>query len=251
MYAPTPPDQNRHILSMMGIVLWAKKYQKIKTLNTPPCRLTAHERIEHLIVPSRQTRPQGQDLQGQDLQGQDLQGQDLQGQDLQGQDLQGQDLQGQDLQGQTNVQSNDFENIKTVPFTTNVKYHLQGVHYDHWTLIVDMAHLDPSTQEIWHSLCQSLAVEAQKTVKTYRTNEIYYPMVENDYRSQGVDVAQEVFLGFVFGLSLSAMPQVALLSPINEHINHTATHTLPSLTQMSQNANLKKQLWQTLTAPNS
>ena len=113
-----------------------------------------------------------------------------------------------------------------------------------------MAHLDPNTQEIWHSLCQSLATEAQKTGKTYRTNDIHYPMVD-DYRSQGINVAQEVFLGFVFGLSLSAMPQVALLSSINEHINHTATHTLPSLTQMSQNPNLKKQLWQTLTAPNS
>lgn len=233
--------QNRHILSMMGISLWAKKSHATTHVHHVCDRMSNPRlaRILDMVIP--QAMPEPLVLVDKDEICHKLQHLNQPSSQL---------PQSLDL---TNVPKQPSDDAKPTPVSpppalADIRYQLQGVRYRDWLVVVDMTHLDTNAQSLWFSLSQALTNHAQTHGLAWRVHEVAYPFVEDDYAEhQNFTPAQDVFLGFMIGLALpnalSAF-RVAFLTPLPDGIDYLVSHDLPSIDDMIKNANHKRALWQ-------
>lgn len=230
--------QNRHILTMLGIGLWSGKKSATTHVGTPQDRLS-NPRLEHLLVRQQTTSAPTRSLATKPI-----------------------PMPVVPKKAQTNKTAAVLSKAKvadthqqapTVALQT--QYHLQGVRYDQWILVVDMLLMDTKARSVWLSLCQALAQHAQKNAIAYHTHQVQYPFVtQDDYlEHQSLSPSQDVFLGFMFRLSLAVKhtnTQVAFLTALPKGISYPNLYQLPSIDDMIGKNALKKQLWEVITSKN-
>lgn len=157
----------------------------------------------------------------------------------------------------TNKQVADSPNTLQVatPQTTNppisvpkpdIRYHLKGVRFGRWVLVVDLQYIDTDVHSVWLSLCEALERQAQTTNLPYRTHEIHYPLVKDDYAEhQGFAPANQACLGFVLGLAMPDVTSVhiGLLTPLTEGLSIKNAYTLTDIRLLAMHSEQKRAFW--------
>lgn len=243
--------QNRHILAMLGIGLWSSKKSMTTHISAPQDRLRSNPRLEHLLVhkkptPAPMTEPLDVPVLKKPTSIPVVQNKAK---------LALAPISTPSVTPQP--QKTDTYHTAALDNSDLVlqKYHLQGVRYAQWILVADILVMDTAAQSVWVSLCQALAENAQKHGVAYHTHQVHYPFViQDDYlEHQTLSPSQDVFLGFMFRLSLAAKhsgTKVAFLTPLPKGVSYPNLYQLPSIDDMVNQNTLKKQLWQMVTSKN-
>ena len=143
--------------------------------------------------------------------------------------------------------------IQNTILKSDIRFHLQGVRFGNWVLVVDLLGLDDELIMIWRSLKQALATHAHQHSIYHHDHEAYYPMmnVDNDYAEhKNLVPADGVFWGFLFGLSIDDGTQLAYLTTLPDGLPDVldeCMNKLPSLDELAKQPTLKKQFWESVT----
>ncbi|WP_066803135.1 hypothetical protein [Moraxella oblonga] len=137
------------------------------------------------------------------------------------------------------------------PMTTpipkvDIRYHLKGVRFGRWVLVVDLQFLDTDVHSVWLSLCEALERQAQAANLPYRTHEIRYPLVKDDYAEhQDFAPANQACLGFVLGLAMPDVMgvQIGLLTPLTEGLGIKNAYTLTDVRLLAKHSEQKRAFW--------
>lgn len=132
--------------------------------------------------------------------------------------------------------------------SAEIKFFLQGVRCGRWVLMADVLAMSREEQSLWESLKNALSTQALRQTMVYFYREIHYPLVKNEFRlDEGLNPAQYTFDGFVIGMSMSdeasLAVQMAFLTDIPVGIHTHSLVELPLISQMLQDASLKRILW--------
>lgn len=128
-----------------------------------------------------------------------------------------------------------------------------GLRYGAWLLLADASHMDTAARGVWQSLAEALKKQSDKTVAL----RLKYPLVVNDYPEyQHYEQGHHALLGFFLRLCADGIGQdeppfsVLCLTPFGERVDFggllTYKKDAPSLRQMWETPEYKKQLWQML-----
>lgn len=131
-----------------------------------------------------------------------------------------------------------------------MRFHLQGIRYGLWVLMADLYGLDDELVSMWQSLKHALAQHAKNHERVYDVHEVRYPMTSDDYPEHRYLLpAEGVFLGFLFKLNASDDDvKVSLTSlPPLAQIEQQNLQSVPTLAQMASNPDLKNILWHMIT----
>lgn len=124
---------------------------------------------------------------------------------------------------------NSEQQIAVAPFT------LQGVSYNNWVLLVDLANLNERSQILWQNLQQGLSL---------LPDQLSFPFCET---MSTLDMANASLAGFVFKLGNSERVQVSALTELPEGLDHERMLRTPLLDEMIAEPKLKRQLWQLIS----
>lgn len=244
---------NRHILSMMGVAVWVNRRRQTQAIvpMTDGLRQTANPRLAHLLSrPSASTKTsKPQPLIGKQSNDIVQTHKDAVDKALPLHTV-------SDGKAITPIEKKAIlpktDTLVDVPThsaqTEHIRYQLQAVRYQEWVLVVDMSMMTQQEHLLWMSLNQALARHATQANLYYRHHQISYPLVQDEYVAhQGLNPAKSVFLGFVLGMTFDKVnatkPKVVFLSPLTQGLQYEADDTLPSVSQMLKDEQLKKQLW--------
>lgn len=128
----------------------------------------------------------------------------------------------------------------------DIRYQLKGVRFGRWVLVIDMQYVDTDVHSVWLSLCEALERQAQRTHAPYRTHDISYPLVHDDYAEhQDFAPANHACLGFVLGLAMPelASVQIGLLTPLTAGLSIDNALTLTDIRLLARHDELKKAFW--------
>lgn len=129
-----------------------------------------------------------------------------------------------------------------------IAYELEGVRVGAWILIADMMLLSQDERSVWASLKSALSVWCAEREINFGAHRLGYPM--NDELNHSQALAQKCLDGFVLRLQMLGdfSQKVAFLSELCDGVDYFGESvSLPTLAQMSQDKQYKKQLWQQIT----
>ena len=129
-----------------------------------------------------------------------------------------------------NLDNESAIEVAIEPFT------LQGLKYNGWVLLVDVASLSTQTLKLW----QNMQVGLSTTI-----DQLSFPFCKS---MSTLDMANASLAGFVFKLGGSEQLQVAALTELPEGLDHAQMVRTPLLEEMLAEPAQKKQLWQLLSA---
>lgn len=255
--------QNRHILNLLGVSLWANK-QSISnpSISHIPAMIDRfyNPRLAHLLPEMTKTPQHIEPLHEQKNTHDDPIHHDNQ---IQNPVVHVKELLTQKEHTQNQIthrhSEDNHQNLplqKTTSFTQNeqqnIQFYLQGLRFRHWVIIVDILSMNGEEQALWQSLKNALAREIQKQNAHQNINaiyrEIHYPLVKNEFRADVVlNPAQHTFDGFIIGFGASVpnqRVQVAFLTNMPQGIIAPTSYHLPTISDMMANPTLKKIFWQ-------
>lgn len=128
----------------------------------------------------------------------------------------------------------------------DIRYHLKGVRFGRWVLVVDLQYIDTDVHSVWLSLCEALERQAQTANLPYRTHEIHYPLVKDDYAEhQGFAPANQACLGFILGLAMPDVTNVhiGLMTPLTEGLSIKNAYTLTDIRLLAKYSEQKRAFW--------
>lgn len=143
----------------------------------------------------------------------------------------------------TNIENNETHQPISTDKTIQ-SFSLKGFYRNNWVVIVDMAHLTEEQQKLWESLSNALNVSCD--VFNFPNLYLDKNMMGND-QTNSVDMANIHFLGFINRLTLYKQEiNIACLTQLTEGLADTRIKQVPTLKQMLEDANKKRELWQLL-----
>ena len=255
--------QNRHILAMIGIGLWSNKQSSVKRLAAPIDRLSINPRLEHLLPDAKKT-PQVEQVETDTSNFNPNLSSQASLSDIKERLVQiSQSLSvgaGTFAPKTEQKVSKPQQDVPTVSSSKDRRYHLQGVRYDGWVLVVDMMTMNTDEQSVWLSLCQALSSQAQKTQVYHHIHQVHYPLVGDDeyLEHQNLMPLENVFLGFMLRFLLQSGAyhemNVAFLTTLPDDLQHVQLNVqhqkLPKIAEMTKQSALKKQLWSSVVHTN-
>ena len=136
--------------------------------------------------------------------------------------------------------------------STAISYVLEGIRVGDWVLLVDISLIGDEEKLVWASLKTALSKWASERKAFFSVESIRYPM--NDDLGNSPTLAQKCLDGFILRLRMMGditkfdQIKLAFLSELSDGVDYFGeVQTLPQLLEMHQDANAKKQLWQTVT----
>ncbi|WP_064646547.1 hypothetical protein [Moraxella catarrhalis] len=232
--------QNRHILTKLGITIWASKYADVTTLPSAyqplPQKgvpialvqqsLNAQTQLESTPVTHRpkqviDTLPKTQQTKTSHL---------------------------------TLPLNHEVLDIHQSPFAAkSIEYHLKVMIYQNWIMMADVDALDAAGHELWLSLHRSLTQHAKQQKLALVSRQFDYPLFEDDLTGDSVFLANISLRGFIFGC-MRESGQIKYLAPLTTLPDYLNLQSIQNLTlisdyrinQMLQDGTTKKAFWQAL-----
>lgn len=241
--------QNRHILAMLGISLWASRGATTKTLaklgdrlcqppvrppyqpssaptTTPPVSADLTNRVKpvqraELLSPKPEPTPQPCPPLGS-----------------------------QPVNTAPPVFAHEQQQIAIYSpqqSTDEVYFHLEGIRYGDWVLMVDKFAL-VDFEDFWQRIKQGLRQQAHTKHLTYQEKTISYPPECDGIKYSTLKNAQATMMGFIFGFRQgNALPsRVAFLTKLPCNIAYQGIQSLPSIREIATDETQKKSFWQSL-----
>lgn len=134
------------------------------------------------------------------------------------------------------IHSDEFADESEVQ-TPIAPFTLQGISYNNWVMLVDLAKLTPQAQKLWQNMHYGLSVQP---------DHLAFPFCKS---MSTLDMANASLAGFVFKLGNSEQVQVTALTDLAEGLDHERMVRTPLLEEMLAEPSLKRQLWQLLSQP--
>lgn len=237
---PTRLIQNRHILTKLGITIWASKYADVTTLPSahqplpqkgvatalPQQSLNAQTQLESTPATHRpkqviDTLPKTQQTKTSHL---------------------------------TLPLNHEVLDINQSPFAAkSIEYHLKVMIYQNWIMMADVDALDAAGHELWLSLHRSLTQQAKQQKLALVSRQFDYPLFEDDLTGDSVFLANISLKGFIFGC-MRESGQIKYLAPLTTLPDYLNLQSIQNLTlisdyrinQMLQDGTTKKAFWQAL-----
>lgn len=238
---PTRLIQNRHILTKLGITIWASKYADVTTLPSA-----------HQPLPQKLEMPTAQAQQSLNAQTQ-LASTPITHRPKQIIDtlLNTQQTKTSHLKSPPHHEVLD---IHQSPFVAkSIEYHVKVMIYRHWIIMADVDALDAAGHELWLSLHQSLTRQAKQQQLALVSRQFDYPLFEDDLADDSVFLANISLRGFIFGC-MRESGQIKYLAPLTTLPDYLNLQSIQNLTlisdyrinQMLQDGTTKKAFWQAL-----
>ena len=233
--------QNRHILTKLGITIWASKYADVTTLPSayqplpqkleistalPQQSLNTQTQLESTPVTNRpkqiiDTLPKTQQTKTSHL---------------------------------TLPPHHEVLDIHQSSFAAkSIEYHLKVMIYRNWIMMADVDALDAAGHELWLSLHRSLTQQAKQQQLTLVSRQFDYPLFEDDLTGDSVFLANISLRGFIFGC-MRESGQIKYLAPLTALPDYLDLQSIQNLTlisdyhidQMLLDGTTKKAFWQVL-----
>ena len=114
-------------------------------------------------------------------------------------------------------------------------FDLQGGRYGNWILLVDIHALNHDSQTLWHNITQALSLTCET---------LSFPICRGE---DAPYLANASLAGYIFRLSgMSEALQIAALTALPDGLMHPNLISMPTLSDMLADHQLKQQLWQQL-----
>lgn len=134
-----------------------------------------------------------------------------------------------------------------------LEYHVKVMIYRSWIIMADVDALDTAGRELWLSLHQSLTRQAKQHQLALISRQFDYPLFEDDPESDSVSLANVSLRGFIFGC-MRESGQVKYLAPLTTLPDYLNLESIQNLTlisdhhisQMLLDGTAKKAFWQAL-----
>lgn len=238
---PTRLIQNRHILTKLGITIWASKYADVTTLPS------AYQPLPQKGVPKAPPQ-QNPNAQTQ----------------LESTPVTHSPKQVIDTLPKT--QQTKTSHLKSPPnhevlldihqssfAAKSIEYHLKVMIYQNWIMMADVDALDAAGHELWLSLHRSLTQQAKQQKLALVSRQFDYPLFEDDLTGDSVFLANISLKGFIFGC-MRESGQIKYLAPLTTLPDYLNLQSIQNLTlisdyrinQMLQDGTTKKAFWQAL-----
>ena len=162
----------------------------------------------------------------------------------------------QSINSAQNTPSNIIDEVSTAQSadlsSTAISYVLEGIRVGEWVLLADISLIGDEEKLVWASLKTALSKWASERKAFFSVESIRYPM--NDDLGNSPTLAQKCLDGFILRLRMMGditkfdQIKLAFLSELSDGVDYFGeVQILPQLLEMHQDANAKKQLWQTVT----
>lgn len=232
--------QNRHILTKLGITIWASKYADVTTLPS------AYQPLPQKGVPIALVQ---QSLNAQTQ---------LESTPVTHRPKQVIDTLPKTQQTKTShlilPLNHEVLDIHQSPFAAkSIEYHLKVMIYQNWIMMADVDALDAAGHELWLSLHRSLTQHAKQQKLALVSRQFDYPLFEDDLTGDSVFLANISLRGFIFGC-MRESGQIKYLAPLTTLPDYLNLQSIQNLTlisdyrinQMLQDGTTKKAFWQAL-----
>ena len=118
---------------------------------------------------------------------------------------------------------------------TIAPFDLQGGRYGNWVLLVDIQALNHDSQKLWQNITQALSLSCETSS---------FPICAG---MDTVELANASLAGYIFKLGRREDIQVAVLTALPDGLIHPNFVSVPTLTDMLNDASLKRKLWERLS----
>ena len=143
--------------------------------------------------------------------------------------------------------------FESKPKAKVLEYHVKVMIYRSWMIVADVDALDTAGRELWLSLHQSLTRQAKQHQLALISRQFDYPLFEDDPESDSVSLANVSLRGFIFGC-MRESGQVKYLAPLTTLPDYLNLESIQNLTlisdhhisQMLLDGAAKKAFWQAL-----
>ncbi|EGE26014.1 hypothetical protein [Moraxella catarrhalis] len=243
---PTRLIQNRHILTKLGITIWASKYADVTTLPS------AHQPLPQKLEISTALAQQIPTQQNPNAQTQ------LASTPVTHRPKQVIDTPPKTQQTKTSHLTlpphHEVLDINQSSFAAkSIEYHLKVMIYRNWIMMADVDALDAAGHELWLSLHRSLTRQAKQQQLTLVSRQFDYPLFEDDLTGDSVFLANISLRGFIFGC-MRESGQIKYLAPLTALPDYLNLQSIQNLTlisdyhidQMLLDGTTKKAFWQAL-----
>lgn len=246
---PTRLIQNRHILTKLGITIWASKYADVTTL--PSAHQPLPQKLEISTALAQQI-PKIPTQQNPNAQTQ------LASTPVTHRPKQVIDTPPNPKQTKTSHLTlpphHEVLDIHQSSFAAkSIEYHLKVMIYRNWIMMADVDALDAAGHELWLSLHRSLTRQAKQQQLTLVSRQFDYPLFEDDLTGDSVFLANISLRGFIFGC-MRESGQIKYLAPLTALPDYLNLQSIQNLTlisdyhidQMLLDGTTKKAFWQAL-----
>lgn len=246
---PTRLIQNRHILTKLGITIWASKYADVTTL--PSAHQPLPQKLEISTALAQQI-PKIPTQQNPNAQTQ------LASTPVTHRPKQVIDTPPNPKQTKTSHLTlpphHEVLDIHQSSFAAkSIEYHLKVMIYRNWIMMADVDALDAAGHELWLSLHRSLTRQAKQQQLTLVSRQFDYPLFEDDLTGDSVFLANISLRGFIFGC-MRESGQIKYLAPLTALPDYLNLQSIQNLTlisdyhidQMLLDGTTKKAFWQVL-----
>lgn len=233
--------QNRHILTKLGITIWASKYADVTTLPS------AYQPLPQKLEISTALPQQSLNTQTQ-----------LASTPVTHRPKQIIDTLPKTQQTKTShlksPPQHEVLDIHQSSFAAkSIEYHLKVMIYQNWIMMADVDALDTAGHELWLSLHRSLTQQAKQQKLALVSRQFDYPLFEDDLTGDSVFLANISLRGFIFGC-MRESGQIKYLAPLTALPDYLDLQSIQNLTlisdyhinQMLQDGTTKKVFWQAL-----
>ncbi|OAV10844.1 hypothetical protein AO377_0642 [Moraxella catarrhalis] len=237
---PTRLIQNRHILTKLGITIWASKYADVTTLPSAYQPLPQKGMATALAQQSLNAQTQ------------------LASTPVTHRPKQVIDTLPKTQQTKTShlksPPQHEVLDIHQSSFAAkSIEYHLKVMIYQNWIMMADVDALDAAGHELWLSLHRSLTQQAKQQKLALVSRQFDYPLFEDDLTGDSVFLANISLKGFIFGC-MRESGQIKYLAPLTTLPDYLNLQSIQNLTlisdyrinQMLQDGTTKKAFWQAL-----
>ena len=246
---PTRLIQNRHILTKLGITIWASKYADVTTL--PSAHQPLPQKLEISTALAQQI-PKIPTQQNPNAQTQ------LASTPVTHRPKQVIDTPPNPKQTKTSHLTlpphHEVLDIHQSSFAAkSIEYHLKVMIYRNWIMMADVDALDAAGHELWLSLHRSLTRQAKQQQLTLVSRQFDYPLFEDDLTGDSVFLANISLRGFIFGC-MRESGQIKYLAPLTALPDYLNLQSIQNLTLISDyhidqsllDGTTKKAFWQVL-----
>lgn len=226
----------RFLLAEMGITPWVQQQKKVHSFDIE--RFYTYQDISSHIQPVFEKSVQSEYHEARNIEAHQNDD-ELSEKSISIADLINLDFQQEDLQNTIQEETKVYQSLEE-----SCHFQLQAIVFKQWILLADSKILqnDESQKQLWQQISRGLSAQIQQMTFPL-VEESQIPLLQTvDFASQHLAIAS--FLGFLCGLSVNQQKKIGNLTILPDYLQQENIQQLPTLIEMLDNQEKKRQLWQ-------